>query len=121
MTKVRWQCQYCEKTISDGNGYIYMDKARAYEVRQAVKQWKADRASKWLSGDDLLSYPEAAKWVTCHRACDPDAEGNSYWVDVARLRTAENLLSWTAHLMGKNWLDSTNWASIIRAKAGPLS
>ena len=37
----------------------------------------------------------------------------SYWFDAYRCSTAFDLLGWTAHLLGKKWLEDTDWDEFI--------
>jgi hypothetical protein len=120
--QITWTCAECRQPIEDGTGYIHIDLAAVMAVETAAHEWTAKHETPegaiFLTGADLFDYPTAAGWTTHHADCDPHPDSNDYWFDVARARTHAQLLDWTAHLMGKTWLEHTNWANLIRAKAG---
>jgi len=119
-----WNCAVCRAPIANGQGYLHVSYRTIYEVEQAAAAWK----QKYESADDLSSaliplsaydeFPSRAGWFAHHRTCDPSPDGNDYWFDVARARTHAHLLDWTAHLMGKVWLEHTNWQQLIQSRAG---
>lgn len=116
-TEITWNCNVCGFPISDGTGYLSLDMAVVSQVEQALHAWKAEHPDG-ASVDELMRYPQSAPWTSLHRDCDPDPEGPSYWYDIDRCRTHQQLLARTAHLMGKRWFKATNWDEIIGRKAG---
>jgi hypothetical protein len=85
---LRWTCDTCQFPIADGAGYLYVD-----------------------PGDE-----DDTVWHMQHGTCDPGGIG--YAIAIERVRTHAQLLAWTAHLMGKRWLERTNWDTVIRNAAG---
>lgn len=114
---ITWNCNVCGFPIADDTGYLSLDMSAVATVEEARHNWKTDHPDG-ASLDDLMRYPEAAPWAALHKHCDPDPEGPSYWYDIERCRTHQQLLARTAHLMGKRWLNATNWDQIITQKAG---
>jgi hypothetical protein len=55
-----------------------------------------------------------------HRGCDPNPDGEEYWIAVERIRTATDVIWWSAHLLGKNWIEHTNWGDVLRGIARRL-
>jgi len=39
------------------------------------------------------------------------------WIAIERVRTPAQLLHWTAHLMGKQWIGCTDWPHVLRTAA----
>jgi predicted GIY-YIG superfamily endonuclease len=68
------------------------------------------------TGAELMELPDAARWRVHHADCDPDPDGQDYHFDVARADTHEKLLSWTAHLLEKTWIQDTNWSEFLYSK-----
>jgi hypothetical protein len=62
----------------------------------------------------VLARPEPAHWHAWHLACDPEPDGGRYFIDVERIRTAWDVLDWTAHLTQKRWLADTDWFDVVR-------
>ena len=54
--------------------------------------------------------PARISWDVTHYSCDGDGV---YEIDVARLRGPWDLLSTTAHLLEKTWLQHTNWDTLL--------
>ena len=118
-----WTCEACGAPIADESGYIHVNRRAIDRVGLAHNEWeKANRAAadpgKLVALGGLPALPGSAHWQAHHRACDPDPGADDYWFDVARARTHAELLTWTAHLMGKDWFEHTAWGSLIRSKAG---
>jgi hypothetical protein len=117
-----WTCAGCGQPITDGTGYVHIDLAAVGATRRAVAKWKTDHEGPdrpiVMSLAEYRDYPSRARWLTHHAACDPSPDSEDYWFDVARAATHAQLLDWTAHLMGKIWLEHTDWANLIRTKAG---
>ncbi|WP_354645220.1 hypothetical protein [Kitasatospora camelliae] len=114
-------CDVCKNPIADGAGNVWIDKADLSRAERGVKEWEdAQREAArerdgvvMYSADDLLAYPEAARWAVTHRACDPEPDTSAYSFEVHRCRTWAELVDWTAHLMGKTWLQVTDWNVLL--------
>ncbi|MDO5681236.1 MAG: hypothetical protein Q4G46_00205 [Propionibacteriaceae bacterium] len=109
---VTWICDSCSRPIADGDGYVqvlYDDKRR---YRQERKAWDAAHLGRIRCAADLLALPEPAKWHALHTDCDP-SPGTGYGFGVERIRTYRDALEWTVHLMGKVWLQDTDWDYLL--------
>lgn len=125
--RIAYHCCECRKLINAGDGYVHVSRQEAHDHRQYWRELRqrkrAEMAAKgapgWMpigySGSELVNGPPPARWVTHHRVCDPNPDSNDYWFDVARADTAAKLLDWSAHLLGKNWIQDTNWSDFIRS------
>lgn len=109
-----WVCDACKQPVNDGAGYIHVEHQTVHDVRQAVRQWKAENPGPAITGAALFDYPAPARWGVHHAACDPAPESGDYWIDVKSARTHGALLARTAHLMGKAWLKHTDWDELIQ-------
>lgn len=121
---ITWTCQVCREPINAGAGYLYIDYADIAAMDRQERDWKEYRST--LGDHPVISLAEYAErnpilhapWRVHHDRCDPDPDSHAYWIAVGRAQTHADLLTWTAHLMGKNWLHHTNWADLIRRAAG---
>lgn len=128
--RLKLKCQGCGKAVTGSRkAVIHMRGLDSHNALRAQQEW--DRAHeptepggfRVISGAELLSYPPPARWqVHCddcnpHKGEDGDMCGGCYWFSLDRCKTSVDLLYWTAHLMGKNWLEATNWDQFIRAAA----
>ena len=62
---------------------------------------------------------DIASWFPQHTRCDNG--GGAYYIDVELVRTHQQLLQWTAHLMGKAWLADSDWSDWLRIIAGEVA
>lgn len=60
---------------------------------------------------DADDMPNPAEWQCVCDSCYPENESALYQFDIPV--TWEAWINWTAHLMGKNWLDDTNWKYLL--------
>jgi hypothetical protein len=100
-----------------------------HHYRSAYAEWEArvrPKTKGWglMTGGDLLSIPSRARWRVFHRTCDPELQDPdsgiiSYWVRIERVRTLGDVLRWSCHLSGKNWLEDTDWIVVIAARVLP--
>jgi predicted GIY-YIG superfamily endonuclease len=111
-----WRCSVCDKEVADGDGWLAARYDEFGEVRDARKAWE-QRIEATYDGfypaSELLSYPHPAPWRVFHRHCDPSLDSTDYWITVERIRTYPQLVHWTAHLMGKDWLKDTTWDELL--------
>lgn len=116
-----WECEVCGEPIEDGAGYLtvsYADMA-AYDKAHQEFRDRHRTPGGWVvySGTDLADFPNEVSWRVLHAACDPKPDSYDYWIGVERVRSQSDVLSWTAHLLGKNWLPITGWDAIVRKAA----
>lgn len=90
--------------------------------RTRIRDEKIIMPLRIMSVGRLLELPELVRWEVHCDACNPhyDSESDTYcaccyWFAANRCRTVPQLLSWTAHLSEKGWLDSTNWTQFVRS------
>ncbi|MGW1643176.1 hypothetical protein [Streptomyces lavendulae] len=96
-----------------------MDTTEVRRTEESVRAWEAERTdaadgSITFGGDDIFGYPEKVRWQAHHARCDPAPGGGAYDIPAAKIRSWEQLLDWTAHLMEKSWLSHTDWDDCLR-------
>ncbi|WP_327724994.1 hypothetical protein [Streptomyces europaeiscabiei] len=92
-------------------------------VQCAVRRRRDDRerVGSFLVVDlaGLTAYPAQVRRRVHHRECDPAREESHCRIRAGRPRDRADPLEWTAHLMTKTWLPSTDWHDVLReARAG---
>ena len=122
------QCQDCRCDVSgSAKAAIHVNMADIERYKQKLQEWKRrcdERQTisgfRVISGDLLMDHPEPVGWGVHCDDCNPhwnaDHSGacaGCYWFSLDRCRTYLDLLSWTAHLMEKNWLACTGWGQLI--------
>lgn len=68
-----------------------------------------------LSGLSLMDFVEL-KWVASHNKCSGDDD--HYYIPLSEFTCVDDLLTWTAHLMGKSWFADSDWDKYLRAAVG---
>lgn len=86
------------------------------EYRAARKRWDAAHPpmTPVTAGDLIDNFPDDAPWCAVCDAHYPHEE-STYSFEYPK--TDRSWLSWTAHLMGKEWLEFTNWVELIERVA----
>lgn len=119
-----WHCDVCGGPIADDDGYVTVHYSEINAHRAAAAAWDRKhnppgRLNVHHVGS-LLEYPQPVRCL--HSQCDPRPDSDDdYWISIERVRTAEQLLDLTAHLLEtKNWLDTTTWSSILRRHSTEL-
>lgn len=114
---ISYRCRECKGLVTKSNGYIHVSLTEAERHREAWDQYRSERVGDfglvWTKLDDLEKLPEPAPWLVHHKNCDPNPGEYCYWFYVNRADTHEKLLSWTAHLLDKSWLQDTDWADFL--------
>lgn len=109
-----WLCDDCHKPIVGNTGYFRVSHEDIARHDDAARAWEAKYAHKAaVTLEELCEHPRPARWTFHHDGCRPDGNGHAYSADIARVGTFRAALQWTAHLMEKNWLDSTDWRAVI--------
>lgn len=116
---IAWTCQHCHEPIADGKGWITIERSDAYQHAREVKEWRASLESPHcITGAELRDLPDKPRWNITHSTCDEVEDVTGYTIDIERIRTERDLLSWTVHLMDKKWLSDTDWPRVIRKAIG---
>ncbi|GAA4734868.1 hypothetical protein [Phytohabitans rumicis] len=117
-------CDICKASIDDFRGLLYVDMD---DVRRVEDAWTAHEKANPHGSEirELASLPDRAKWYALHDACGVAREHDIYPIELGALTNMRQLVSWTAHLLEKTWLNSTNWDDVLRSVAqegveGPL-
>lgn len=123
-----FRCERCNQPVTGDTGYLHVSYDDIYAHEQAWNKWEQKQRTvnaddepvggysiyRWIPATALADLAGPARWRVHHRKCDPDPDGNDYWVSVNRVTSYEELLSWTAHLLNKTWLSDTDWSDFIR-------
>lgn len=122
-------CDVCGKSVVGASGYVTVSYQEISRVEERIREWDTRRRERRerelqerpacadaaaliesvMTGTELLDYPDAARWHIYHRDCDPDPDEQGYWWSVERCCTYRDLILRTAHVMGKSWLEHTDW------------
>ena len=109
---VAWICDECGEPIADDGGWLTVDVRAAIARSRKLDDFRPSAATL----DDIVTLGQAAPWSALHAACDPGDMGG-YWIAIDRLRTAAQILDWSAHLAGKRWASGTDWWRVVREVA----
>ena len=104
-----WTCESCGESVTL-RGALTLRYAELWAHEAAREAWEAGTGT----------YPERVRWHVLHDDCTPAgvARGGEYMILAEQLATWQDVAGWTAHLIGKPWLPSTDWgALLIRAGA----
>lgn len=112
-----FMCDTCGRPVEDGDGALYVSLAAIRQNRAEQAEWEKTRPRHGaMDVATLMMMPRTIPWHIHHDRCAPTTE-DVYDICVERVRTWRDLVRWTGHLMGKNWLASTSWASLIESAA----
>ena len=112
-------CDVCGKAVIGRTGYVCVSYDAIHEHERQVEEWEHSDGvqdigwGKVITGDALFDYPKAAPWRIYHADCDPQPGSNDYSIGVKSCSTYADLLARTAHLLGKSWLESTDWDDFL--------
>lgn len=111
-------CDVCNQPV-ERDGYLILYGRELAPARRAWHAFEEEERSRQQYGmvevnlGALLALP-VAKWRCLHSRCDPQEDTGDYGIPVRRPLTAEEMLSHTLHLMGKRWLEVTDWTAFLR-------
>lgn len=88
---IAWTCTACMFPIADSEGVVAVPLHQIREMPMFGPTWEPRHL---LCAEDMHDY---------------------YGIDIEQLRTHEDVLRWTAHLLEKTWLANSNWDAIIRS------
>lgn len=109
-------CDVCGRPVDDGQGALYVSYADIHKARSDRAEWEKTRGAGAIDIVSMLTMGAPAPWQIQHDRCGA-ASVDAYDISVEHVRTWRALLKWTAHLMAKTWLPSTNWASVMESAA----
>jgi hypothetical protein len=114
-TEIDWRCDSCRGVVENGTGYIHIAYPDVFRRREERENWDREHDQTVVNARDLWNSdkPPLVKWQVHHRRCDPNSNAGDYWFGIERCRTWKMLNGWTAHLLEKSWLSSTNWREFI--------
>ncbi len=116
-----WDCEVCAEPIADSAGHVCVSYRELHERTRLAREWDEQHAGTFaVSIGEFLTYPATVSWRVLHARCDPEPDSDDYWIGVERIRTPGDVISWTAHLLGKRWLQVTNWDDLLRTVATRL-
>jgi hypothetical protein len=124
--RITWLCDECGQPIKPETGYLTVDSGQATRQRQDAEershQRKVDARANGqrfvvVNMAEMMTWPECVEWEALHSECDQYPERDDYWFGVERADRLAKLLDWSAHLMGKVWLEETNWDDLLRTVA----
>ena len=111
-----YRCRSCRRVISDGKGSVHISYDEINRAEDASDAWERRRRDLAAANNGVVTLSDVpdhapAHWTAHHDQCHPDEA--DYAIPVERMRTHEEMLAWTAHLLGKAWLHHTNWEQFI--------
>lgn len=118
-SRLEWPCDICGEKVEDGEGYLtvsYRDIAQWEQWHEEFDRSRRERAQGGITFycvSDLNDMPPRAAWKVLHRRCDPEPASSDYWYEIGRIRTPADVFARTAHLMGKRWINSTDWQNVL--------
>lgn len=122
MTELTLLCTFCRQPVADYDGYLYISFTAIRDYDTGMEEWRARQASGPCAAVDLaelLTMPGRAPWTVIHNRCDERLDFiDGYYITPERIRTWTALAHWTAHLMAKRWLASTDWDQLLFEAAG---
>jgi hypothetical protein len=119
--RIAWLCEVCNNPIGGKAGYLTVDRERAMrqssDEQERQQRWR-DEGRLAIPLSEFLDAPGPVRWQVLHLDCDLDLERDGdYWFHIERADTSAKMLDWSAHLMGKTWLEETDWDSVLRRVA----
>jgi len=118
MPNKKWPvCQICGKAVSTSQGVLTIYKKELDQYTKRHQEWEEkhpfdDAGSRVLNVVEFRDLPHLVDWHWGHSGCLADG---MYWIEYNRFDTITKALSWTLHLMEKNWLGFTDWEGAVRA------
>lgn len=121
MSDLTWLCAKCGHAIGPEDGGVRVLHAEIIEAQRTDRDYEeAHGDGEAVDLHEFLLVPPDIAWAPVHYRCDED-RGDAYCIDVLKVGTYRGLVWWTAHLMAKNWLDLTDWDSLLREAAGEVN
>jgi hypothetical protein len=116
-------CTACKQPIDDGKpGSLEISMRDVGTCREQRAAWEAEHIASAGPGlttvgwGALASQPDPARWQAFHDACTTSSFGD-YYVSADEVQNWQDLVARTAHLMGKQWLQFTDWDEVLEGAA----
>lgn len=114
LSQIKYVCVSCKSTVHPGTGYLQVDQGLIRKCIDELQELRnVQQLDGFISGQKLLEFGKPAPWAAWHRDCDPWPGSDDYWLDVGQVDTWQKLLATTAHLMGKSWLQYSDWDKFL--------
>lgn len=117
-----WHCEVCDRAIRPGTGFVeIVDRP----VRGLARGYPRDPtpepppvADGPISNVELAALALAGlepriAFRVAHHDCDPDPDGQGYWIAVERAATLEAWVSWALHVGQKCWMGQRDILSML--------
>jgi hypothetical protein len=119
MTELTLICETCAFPISGDTGclYVLMSDLAAYQEEHQAWRAASTRGGA-VSTAELMLLPLPVPWRTSHDKCRTDRDEEAYEIDAVRITCWAKVAHWTAHLMEKTWIQSTDWKHLLRELSG---
>ncbi|WP_157437790.1 hypothetical protein [Actinoplanes subtropicus] len=112
-------CDLCARTVAPSDGHLWVDDRDLAQVQRLTAAWEAEHPdAEPIQVSNLVTRPQPARWHVTHTTCDAVPRSSGYSIELTRIQTFRDLVGWTAHLMGKNWLQHTDWDDLIANALG---
>ena len=112
-------CETCAFPISGDTGCLYVLTGDLAAYQEEHRAWRAASSRDGVvTTAELMLLPLPVPWRTSHDKCRTDRGEEAYEIDAVRITSWAKVAHWTAHLMGKNWLQSTDWKHLLRELSG---
>lgn len=108
-------CEGCgEQVVAHGYFVVYGPELDNARHEWAVYKDAEHKRGQWVAVDlrALMALPQV-KWHCLHAKCDVVEDRGDYWIPINQPVTAAEMLDHTLHLMGKQWLEVTDWTSFV--------
>lgn len=139
-TLIEWTCDGCGGRVRGSQGYLHISKVEIGLFEIAHEEWERKlqemahaRAHELVEElgieledvglpfvvltPDMLEdnpHPPPVRWQVHHRKCDPNVEGDDFFLLVEDVPTFKKLLRASVdNIMCAPWIDVTNWHEFI--------
>ncbi|MBI2836210.1 MAG: hypothetical protein HYX85_00760 [Chloroflexi bacterium] len=112
MANKEWPpCQVCGKAVSTEQGVLTVYKKELDQFEKEHQEWEMKHPP---DKSDVIRWWEAPKSVPWHWGHAECLRDGMYDIDYSRFDSAAKALSWTLHLMEKEWVQETDWEAAVR-------
>lgn len=132
---INHKCEGCGKRV-ERVGYLHISKqdVLAYQVmlddwaaqlREGMTEYEVPEEFGLPQGAAMLEIPlvpapKPPRWMIHHRDCDPDLNGDDYFVPIEEITSWPGMTIAAAVLMSEPWIELTNFREWIHNLCCPL-